>query len=65
MTENKETIMKRAEEVVLHTYNRYPLVLERERAFICMIRRGSNIWTLRRGSPYKGLAIITPVTTKP
>lgn len=29
MTENKETIIKRAEEAVLHTYNRYPLVLER------------------------------------
>ena len=29
MTENKETIMKRAEEAVLHTYNRYPLVLEK------------------------------------
>ena len=29
MMENKETIMKRAEEAVLHTYNRYPLVLEK------------------------------------
>lgn len=29
MTENKETIIKRAEEAVLHTYNRYPLVLEK------------------------------------
>ena len=29
MTENKETIIKRVEEAVLHTYNRYPLVLEK------------------------------------
>ena len=29
MRENKETIIERAEEAVLHTYNRYPLVLEK------------------------------------
>lgn len=29
MMENKETIIERAEEAVLHTYNRYPLVLEK------------------------------------
>ena len=29
MTENKENIIERAEGAVLHTYNRYPLVLER------------------------------------
>lgn len=29
MMENKETIMERAEEAVLHTYNRYPVVLDR------------------------------------
>lgn len=29
MTENKETIIERAEGAVLHTYNRYPLVLEK------------------------------------
>lgn len=29
MMENKETIIERAEGAVLHTYNRYPLVLER------------------------------------
>ncbi|MCI8558328.1 MAG: aspartate aminotransferase family protein [Lachnospiraceae bacterium] len=29
MTENKENIIERAEGTVLHTYNRYPLVLER------------------------------------
>lgn len=28
MTENKETIMGQAEEAVLHTYNRYPVVLD-------------------------------------
>ncbi len=36
MTENKETIIKRAEEAVLHTYNRYPLVLEKgEGVYLC------------------------------
>ncbi len=29
MTENKEQIMEQAEEAVLHTYNRYPVVLDR------------------------------------
>lgn len=29
MMQSKETIMERAEEAVLHTYNRYPLVLEK------------------------------------
>jgi acetylornithine/N-succinyldiaminopimelate aminotransferase len=29
MTENKESIMKQAEEAVLHTYNRYPVVLDK------------------------------------
>lgn len=29
MRENKETIIERVEEAVLHTYNRYPLVLEK------------------------------------
>ena len=29
MMESRETIIERAEEAVLHTYNRYPLVLDR------------------------------------
>ena len=28
MMENKEQIMEQAEEAVLHTYNRYPVVLD-------------------------------------
>ena len=28
MMENKETIMEQAEKAVLHTYNRYPVVLD-------------------------------------
>ena len=29
MTESKERIIEQAEETVLHTYNRYPVVLDR------------------------------------
>ena len=29
MMENREQIMEQAEEAFLHTYNRYPVVLER------------------------------------
>lgn len=36
--------MERTEQVVLHTYNRFPVVLKKEKAYIFMIPKERNIW---------------------
>ena len=37
--------MKETNEALLHTYNQFPVVLEK--VLICMIQKEKNIWTLR------------------
>ena len=46
---NKEEYIKREEGAMLHTYNRFPVVLEKGRESISMIRMEKNIWILRQG----------------
>lgn len=43
-----QTISK-TESAILHTYNRYDLVLEKETALTCMIQMEKPIWILARG----------------
>ena len=35
-----------AEQSLLHTYNRYPIVLERGEVYTCMTQKGKNTWIL-------------------
>ena len=47
---NKEEYIKREEGAMLHTYNRFPVVLEKgEGVYLSMIRMEKNIWILRQG----------------
>lgn len=43
-TMNMNEQMQEAEVNILHTYNRFPVVFERERAVIYMIPREKNTW---------------------
>ena len=49
---NKQEYINTAEKELLHTYNRFSLVLDHGEVFIFMIRTGRNIWILQRASPY-------------
>lgn len=42
--------MQAVENDLVHTYNRFPVTLEREMVYIFMIRMGKNIWISRRES---------------
>ena len=61
---NKEICMKEAEESILHTYNRFPVVFDHGGEYICMTRTEKNIWILRRESPCRHLGIITGSTAR-
>lgn len=65
MMENKEAIIEEAEESVLHTYNRYQVVLDMETGSISMIRTGKNISTLRQALPCRLWATIIRATMRP
>ena len=60
MTENKETIMKRAEEAVLHTYNRYPLVLEKGEGVYLYDTEGKQYLDFAAGIAVQGLGYHYP-----
>ena len=45
---NMNEQMKESEESILHTYNRFPVVLKRDRDVIYMIPRERNIWILQQ-----------------
>lgn len=64
MTESKERIIEQAEETVLHTYNRYPVVLDRGEGVYLYDTEGKNIWILRPGSPCRPWATIIPGMTR-
>ena len=56
--------MEAAEAHVLHTYNRFPIVLEKATAYTFMIRMGKNIWILLRESPFLDWDTIILVMTR-
>lgn len=60
MMENKETIMKRAEEAVLHTYNRYPLVLEKGEGVYLYDTEGKQYLDFAAGIAVQGLGYHYP-----
>lgn len=60
MMENKETIMKRAEEAVLHTYNRYPLVLEKGEGVYLYDTDGKQYLDFAAGIAVQGLGYHYP-----
>ena len=60
MTENKETLMKRAEEAVLHTYNRYPLVLEKGEGVYLYDTEGKQYLDFAAGIAVQGLGYHYP-----
>ena len=64
MMENKEQIIKLAEENVLHTYNRIRWCWITGRACTSMIRKGNNTWISRRGSRCRLWAIIIRAMTR-
>ena len=45
---NMNEQMKESEESILHTYNRFPVVFERDRDVIYMIPKERNIWILQQ-----------------
>ena len=51
MTYSKEYI-DRAEEVILHTYNRFQIVLDKGNGVHLYDVDGKNIWTLQQESQY-------------
>lgn len=60
MMENKETIMKRAEEAVLHAYNRYPLVLEKGEGVYLYDTDGKQYLDFAAGIAVQGLGYHYP-----
>ena len=57
--------MEQAEQYVLHTYNRFPLVIwTTARAFICMTPTEKHIWTLRQVSRYMRSATAMTIIKK-
>lgn len=64
MMENKEAIIKEAEESVLHTYNRYQVVLDHGDGVYLYDTDGKNIWISRQASRYRPWVIITRATTR-
>ena len=55
--------IEEAERALLHTYNRYQVVLDKERVYIYTISRGKNIWTSRPESRFSRWAITIRTTT--
>ena len=56
---NKEGYINEAEKNILHTYNRFSLVLDHGEVFICMIQTEKNIWILRQASQCRHLDTAT------
>ena len=56
--------MEQTEQYVLHTYNRFPLVIDHARAFICMTPTEKHIWTLRQVSRYMRSATAMTIIKK-
>ena len=63
MMENKEQIMEQAEEAVLHTYNRYPVVLDHGEGVYLYDTEGKKYLDFAAGIAVQ--AIIIPVMMKP
>ena len=57
-------VIEQAENVILHTYNRFPVVFDRQRVSIFMIRKARNILILPRASVCLPLAIIIKATQR-
>lgn len=61
---NKETCMKEAEESILHTYNRFPVVFDHGEGVYLYDTDGKEYLVLRRESPCRHLGIITGSTAR-
>ena len=44
MSDTMKEYIAEAEKDLLHTYNRYQIVLDKGKAYICMTPMGKNIW---------------------
>ncbi|MCI8599266.1 MAG: aspartate aminotransferase family protein [Lachnospiraceae bacterium] len=60
MKENKETIIEQAEQAVLHTYNRYPVVLERGEGVYLYDTDGKKYLDFAAGIAVQGLGYHYP-----
>ena len=60
---NKETCMKEAEESILHTYNRFPVVFDHGEG-VYLYETEKSIWILQQESPCRHLGIITGSTAR-
>ena len=52
---NKQNYIDHAEQALLHTYNRFPVVLDHGEGVICMIQTINSILILRLVSPFAPL----------
>ena len=60
---NKQDYIDGAESALLHTYNRFPLVIDHGDGVYLMIQTEKSIWILRQESPCRHLATTTKSIT--